>query len=301
MDVLQQMRVVLAVSEQGSLTAAARHLGTSLPTVVRVLADAERRLSVRFFDRTTRRIHITEEGSIYADTCRRLLAEIDEVEDVLRERRVKPQGTLAITAPNQFGSMHVAPVVSDFLRSHPGVNVNLMLLDRVVDLVEEGIDVAVRIGPVADLDLIAVPVGQVRRCVCAAPALMKQLPRVVSPQMLGELPFIQNLGLMPKPELRLPSRTKRPPLSITNVRLVTNNGAAAIAACRSGLGAAVFLSYQVHELIRSGALKLVDSDLAFDPEPVSILYAPARRVSARTRVFVSWAKKALATRVAAVD
>lgn len=297
MDIVQQMRVVVAVAERGSLTAAAQHLGTSLPTVVRVLANAEGRLGASLFDRTTRKVHITEEGSLYVESCRRVLGEISDVEDALRDRRSEPQGLLAITAPVLFGRMHVAPVLSEFLARHPQVSARLILLDRVVDLVEEGIDVAIRIGPVRPQGMVAARVGQVRRCLCAAPDLLKLLPAIETPEALADLPFVQHLGLMPASEIRVPHASGERVVAVSNVRFATNDSAAAISACVSGVGIGLFLSYQVQGFVRAGQLQTVLPGHDAEPTPVSMVYAPARRLSARTRGFIHWAKESLAERL----
>lgn len=294
------MRVVVAIAERGSLTAAAHQLDISLPSVVRVLADAERRLAVRLFDRTTRRLNITEEGAIYVETCRRVLNEIADVEEALGDRRVEAQGTLAITAPVLFGRMHVVPLLNDFLHTHPRISARVVLLDRVVDLIEEGIDVAVRIGEVSEPGVIAIPVGQVRRCLCAAPALIKRFPAIDTAEALCDVPFIQHSGLMQSHELKLPSKAHKRPIALKNIRITTNQGDAAIAACRAALGVGLFLSYQVADLLKEGELVKVLPAIEFDSVPVSLIYLPTRRLSARTRVFLAWAKEALTLRLAAL-
>jgi DNA-binding transcriptional LysR family regulator len=297
MNVIDQMRVVVAVAEHGSLTAAAQSLGKSLPTVVRVLASTEVRLGSSLFDRTTRKVHITDEGLLYVDACRRILDEIAEVEDALRDRQSEPKGLLTVTAPVFFGRIHVAPVLSEYLARHPNVSARLALLDRVVDLSEEGIDVAVRIGHVKPQGLVATKVGKVRRCLCISPALAGSLPPIDEPDGLAHVPFIQLLGLMPTPDLRFPQERGQGAVAITNVRLTTNDAEAAIAACVAGLGVGNFLSYQVHELVQSGRLLRVLSAYDVEDLPVSLVYLPTRRLAARTRSFIQWAKDSLARRL----
>lgn len=297
MDHFQAMRTVLAIAEQGSLTAAAAGLEVSLPTVVRVLAAAERRLGVRLFDRTTRQVRLTEEGSLYVEVCRRVLGDVAEIEDALRDRRSEPTGTLAITAPALFGRLHVAPVLNGFLAAYPGVDAKLLLLDRVVDLIEEGIDVAVRIGHGIPPDLVAVPVGQVRRQLCAAPALLAGLPPMESPQVLAAAPFVRHTGLVPGSQLVLRRAGEAQSFKPSRVRLSTNSGDAAIAACRAGLGVGVFLSYQVEAAIAAGELRSVLDAWEPEPWPVCLVYPPSRRLSARSRAFIGWAKQQLAERL----
>src|SRR5262245_25182537 len=162
-DKLYGMRTFVRIVEAGSLTAAANSLDASLPTVVRTLAALERSLGVMLLRRTTRRIHLTDEGAQYLERCRDILAAIDETEDMRVSERSEPAGRLTVPASALFGRRHVAPIVGGFLRSHPQVSADMLFVDRVVNLIEEGIDVAVRIANLKDSSLVAVRVGQVRR------------------------------------------------------------------------------------------------------------------------------------------
>ncbi|WP_397448817.1 LysR substrate-binding domain-containing protein [Pseudomonas sp. NA-150] len=297
MDTVQAMRVVLAIVEQGSLTAAAELLGVSLPTVVRVLASTEQHLGVRLFERTTRQVRITEEGRLYAEVCRTVTREIGDIEDVFRDKESEPSGNLTITAPILFGSLHVAPVLSGFLVRYPNVSVTLNLIDRVADLLEEGIDIAVRIGHVTAQDLVVSRVGQVRRYLCASPALLAQLKTINTPEALGSAPFIRLGGLVLGMQLMLQDKGKPLPVKMSNVRMTTNNGDAAITACLAGVGIGFFLSYQVQDLIDEGKLQRVLIDYQPEPLPVSLVYLPSRRVSSRSRAFIAWAKEQLGERL----
>ena len=167
MDKLRAMETFVRIVDGGSLTAAAETLPASLPAVVRLLAALEAELDARLLNRTTRRIALTDEGREYYERCKRVLAEVDEAEAALSARRATPKGRLRVTAPVMFGRMHVAPVVRDFLAKHGAVQMELFLVDRVVDLLEEGVDAAVRIGRLPDSSLVAIRVGQTRRVVCA--------------------------------------------------------------------------------------------------------------------------------------
>jgi DNA-binding transcriptional LysR family regulator len=168
MDKLASMRTFVRIVELGSLTAAAGELGTSLPTVVRALAALERQLGVLLLKRTTRRIHLTDEGARYLERCRLILTAIQEAEDLLVSRGREPQGKLTVTASVEFGRRYVSPLLTRFLMRHSGVSAELLLLDRMVGLVEEGVDVAIRIAHLKDSSLVAVPVGAVRRVCCAS-------------------------------------------------------------------------------------------------------------------------------------
>jgi DNA-binding transcriptional LysR family regulator len=297
MDTVQSMRVVLAIVEYGSLTAASEKLDVSLPTVVRVLAATEQHLGVRLFERTTRQVRITEEGRLYADVCRTVTREIGDIEDVFRDKESEPSGNLTITAPVLFGRLHVAPVLNGFMTRYPKVAVTLNLIDRVTDLLEEGIDIAVRIGHVTASDLVVSKVGQVRRYLCASPTLLAELKTIKTPQDLSSAPFIRLGGVMVGGLLMLQDKGKPLPVKMTQVRMVTNNGDAAIAACLAGVGIGFFLSYQVQELIDQGKLERVLVDYQPDSLPVSLVYLPSRRVSIRSRAFIAWGKDQLGERL----
>jgi DNA-binding transcriptional LysR family regulator len=199
MDKLRAMETFVRIVDGGSLTAAAETLPASLPAVVRLLAALEAELDARLLNRTTRRIALTDEGREYYERCKRVLAgiggepevakrvlaEVDEAEAALSARRATPKGRLRVTAPVMFGRMHVAPVVRDFLAKHGAVQMELFLVDRVVDLLEEGVDAAVRIGRLPDSSLVAIRVGQTRRVVCASSAYLKRAGTPHSPSDLA--------------------------------------------------------------------------------------------------------------------
>lgn len=170
MDKFQAMRSFVAIVDQGSLTAAATALDRSLPSMVRTLAALEESLGTRLLRRTTRRMSLTAEGQVYLDRCRRILGDIEEAEASVMRDQIEPRGQVRMTAPVLFGQMHVAPALSEFLRRFHEMQVELLLFDRVVGLVEEGFDLAVRIAHLTDSTMVAVPVGYVRRVVCASPA-----------------------------------------------------------------------------------------------------------------------------------
>lgn len=297
MDKLNSMRVVVAIADASSLTGAAARLDTSLPTVVRVLAATEQRLGVRLFERTTRQVRITEEGSLFVEASRRILDEVSEIEDSLHDRRTEPVGLLAITAPLLFGRLHVTPVLNSFLSQYRDVSARLILIDRVVDLVEEGIDVAVRIGHVTVPDLVVSTVGTVRRCLCASPALLDAIDPINQPGDLQRAPFIRVLGLMPSNRLTFQSEGALQGVDLTNIRMTTNQADTAVMSCIDGLGVGMFLSYQVQEAVSMGKLRVILEAFESEPLPVSLVYSPTKRISARTRAFISWVKLHLSERL----
>src|SRR2546430_2892627 len=173
------MTTFVRIVEKGSLTAAANALNTSLPTVVRILAMLERQLGVSLLNRTTRRVHLTDEGARDLDRCRAILSQVQDAEAELSFSQAEPQGRLTVTASVLFGRRYIAPIVSEFIRRHQNINVEMLFVDRVVNMIEEGIDVAVRIGHLKDSSLVAIQVGQVRRVVCASPQYLRRhgIPR----------------------------------------------------------------------------------------------------------------------------
>lgn len=284
MDKLRAMQVFVGIVDAGSLTGAADSLGLSGPAVVRSLAALEKSVGVRLLHRTTRRSSLSDEGREYYERCKRVLAEVDEADAALSARRTKPRGRLRLTAPVTYGRMHVVPVVSAFTARHPGVEVELLLLDRVVDLVEEGIDAAVRIGNLPESSLVAIRLGTTRRIVCASPAYLKRAGTPKVPMDLAAHRTIQFTGLSAAPEWAFggtpPQRVPIRPF------LRTNQIDAALEPCLGGLGCAQFLSYQVEALIGEGRLRRVLTGFEPLPEPIQIVYPHARLLSANVRAFV---------------
>ena len=191
MDRLRAMQTFVRIVDEGSLTAAARALDSSLPAVVRTLAALEAKLGVRILNRTTRRISLTDEGRRYLDSCREVLAAVENAETAVSEQAAQPSGRLTITAPVLFGQMYVAPAVTRFVRQYDKLRVSVLLVDRVVNLLEEGIDVGIRIGPLEDSSLVAQPVGAPIPAIALHPRLLGArlvLPIVRILLALGPLP-----------------------------------------------------------------------------------------------------------------
>jgi DNA-binding transcriptional LysR family regulator len=286
-DKLRAMETFVRIVDGGSLTAAAAALGASPPTVVRSLAALERALGVRLLNRTTRRLSLTDAGREYYERCRRVLADVEHAEAALSARRAAPRGRLRVTAPVLFGRMRVAPLVVAFLAKHREVEVDLVLLDRVVDLVEEGIDAAVRIGPLPESSLVAVRVGETPRVVCAAPAYLKRAGTPAAPADLAAHRCVAFRGITPGPEW---SFAGDPPERVA-VRpcLSTNQIDVAIDACLAGAGCTQVLGYQVAEPLAAGRLRRVLRDFEPAPLPIHIVYPQARLLSTNVRAFVDFA------------
>ena len=291
MDKLRAMQVFVQIADQGSLTAAARELDTSLPAVVRALAAYESHLGVRLFNRTTRRIALTEEGKRHLDSCRQVLAAVDESEAALAAESRTPTGHLQVTAPVLFGQMYVAPAITRFVQQHPGLRVSVVLLDRMVNLLEEGLDLGIRIGPLDDSSLVALPLGQIRRVVVASPALLRRLGVPAHPDELREAPCIHNNG--PEGHLWPFSDGERAFMVAVRGPLQSNLSAPMIDACAAGLGFARALHYQAEPLLRAKKLRIVLAGFETEPWPVHVTYPSARLLNARTRLFVEALKSAL--------
>lgn len=279
MDRLRAMASFVRIVDKGSLTAAAADLGLSLPSMVRMLATLERELGATLLNRTTRRIHLTDEGRQYLEHCRAILGQVQEAEAALHSRRAVPGGRLAVTASVLFGRRYIAPLMSEFVSRHPQVSAELLFVDRLVNLVEEGVDAAVRIGRLTDSSLAAIPLGEVRRVVCASPAYLRANGMPKRPEDLRDHRCVRVTGLVPRAESR-------------NV-LTCNLAEVAIDACADGLGLGVFLSYMVAPLVRAGKLQYVLEEFESAPLPVHFLYPQSRMLSPTVRTFADLCAKKL--------
>jgi DNA-binding transcriptional LysR family regulator len=285
MDKLGAMQTFVCIVEAGSLTRAADSLDTSLPTVVRTLAALERSLGVSLLKRTTRRIHLTDEGSQYLERCREILAATQEAEALLSARRTEPVGKLSVTASVLFGRRHLAPILYEFLLRHPKVSAEILFVDRVVNLIEEGIDVAIRIAHLRDSSIVAVPVGKVRRVVCASEQYLHRHGIPQTPDDIRKHRCVRHLGLVPRSEwhFRVDGRDVAVPI---NSVVTSNDIDGAVDACVKGLGLGMFLSYMVAPHRKSGHLKYVLEKFETEPVPVQVVFPQARLMSHRVRAFV---------------
>src|SRR5262245_54065394 len=242
MDRLRAMQTFVRIVDGGSLSAAARALGVSLPAVVRTLAALERHLGTRLLNRTTRRISLTDAGGQYYQRSRQLLSELEETELAVSSAKIRPSGTLSVTAPVLFGRFNVVPILTEYRKRFPDVAVRLLLLDRNVNLLEEGIDVAVRIGHLADSSLLAVRLAEVRRIAYASPAYLRKRGSPKHPREPGAHDCLSLTALTAGEawQFRENGRT----LSVgVRPRFLSNSGDAVIAMAESGHGIGVALSY----------------------------------------------------------
>ncbi len=292
MDKLLAMKTFVQIVDRGSLTAAAEVLDRSLPSVVRSLASLEETLNIRLLNRTTRRIALTDEGRHYLERCRRILSDVEEAELALTAQQHEPSGLLRVTAPVTFGQMHVTRIATRFLERFDQVQIELLLLDRVINMVEEGIDVAIRIGHLDDSSMIAVPVGEIRQVVCASPGLLRNVGIPQRPEELSHHNCVRFTGIAPGTTWHFAESGKQLSVPVSG-SFASNQAIAATEACAAGIGFGLFLSYQVEPLVKKGKLKIVLPGFEPPPMPVSVVYPHAQLLSSRVRVFVDWMKREL--------
>ena len=299
MDRLEAMSMLLAVVDAGSLSAASRRLGSPLATVSRKVLELEAHLKTRLLIRSSRRVTLTEAGRSYVAACRRILDEVSDAERAAAGEYSTPKGDLLITAPIVFGRLHVLPIVADFLKAYPEISVRLMLADRVVNLVEEQIDIALRIGDLPDSSLVATRVGAIRRVVCASPDYLAARGTPKHPNDLLAHDCITFEGLMSPLEWTFRINKADKWIAIRS-RLVVNTAEAAIDAAVAGLGVTRVLSYQVEAARRAGQLVLMLEAFEPAPKPVNLVHAGQGLLPLKTRAFLDFAAQRLRTRIAAI-
>jgi len=293
MDLLAAMRTFVEIVDRGSMTAAAETLDRSQPAIVRSLAALESRLGATLLQRTTRRMSLTPEGRDFLARCRRILADVEEAELAVGPQEGDPSGELRLTAPLEFGRRHVAPLVLGFMRRYAAMRVDLLLHDRNVDLLEEGIDLAVRIGKLADSSMVGIRAGGMRRVVVASPSLLTQCGTPSHPRQLESLPCIR-LQTLPGRDTRWTFRDEDRPVDVSvDGAFGSNQIAVAARACTDGVGFGRFLHYQVRDDLTAGRLKLVLRAFEPEPSPVSLVYPGVRLVSLRLRAMLDWLRPPL--------
>ena len=288
MDQLHLINVFVAVVDAEGLAGAARKLGVSPPAVTRAINELESQLGVRLLTRTTRVVRVTEPGARYADDCRRILAELAQANASVAGMHSAPSGRLTLTAPVLFGAKFVTPIVTEYLQRYPGVNASCWFLDRVVNMVDEGMDVAVRIGELPDSSMQAVRVGRVRRVICGAPAYLRQrgVPQV--PEDLAAHDIVSAGAVAPGAEWRL-LRDGMPCVVKLQPRMISTTNDAALAAAVGGFGLTRLLSYQVADQLRDGQLETVLGDFEPAALPVHLVHREGRHASQKARAFLDLA------------
>ena len=289
MDRIDAMKVFVVALDEGSLAGAGRRLGRSPAAVSRAIAFLEAHVGAELLHRTTRSIRLSEAGERYAAACRRVLAELDEADNVAGGERAAPRGTLTLSAPVISGEMVLRPILDAFLDAYPTVSARLMLVDRAVNLIDEGVDAGLRIGELADSSMVATRIGEVRRVVVAAPRYLKQNPRIEEP---GDLAKHQIITMA-----HLPNSWTFPPLAGSSAprsvqltpRLVTNSIRGAVASAAGGRGVALFFSYQVSEQVQNGELEIVLAGHEPAALPVHVITPQGRLAVPKVRAFLDFA------------
>lgn len=291
------MRIFVAVAEEEGFAPAARRLSLSPPAVTRAVSALEERLGARLLHRTTRAVRLTDAGLRFLADCKRILGELDDAEAAAAGAHAEPRGPLALTAPVLFGRLHVTPIVLDFAARHPLVVPRLLLVDRIMDLVDEGLDAAVRIGHLPDSSLSATKVGWVRQVVVGSPAYLDARGAPAGPPDLVQHDVIGFGGAFspvdwafaPDPS----SDGARGPTVSLRPRLIVNLADVAVDAALAGRGLTRVLSYQVVDHVRAGRLRILLDRFEPPPLPVHVVHAGGRRASARVRLFVDLAVERL--------
>lgn len=284
---LQAMHVFVKVAECGGFAEASRQLNMSPPAVTRAVALLEESLGARLFTRTTRVVKLTDVGERYFEDCQRILSFIEDADATASGSYAQPKGTLTVTASVLFGQIYVMPVLTEFLNANPMVVGRSLFLDRVTNIVEEGMDVAVRIGHLTDSSLAATRVGHVRRIICGSPAYFEQHGAPSDPSELRDHRIIAATSAWANLDWRFSKKQKT---SVTvEPRLFCNSNQCAIDAARSGWGLTRVLSYQVGAELQTGALQTVLSDFEEEPLPIHVVHTEGRRASAKVRAFVDLA------------
>jgi DNA-binding transcriptional LysR family regulator len=289
MDRLEAKSILVASAESGSFSAAGRQLGVPLPTISRKVADLEAHLNTQLLVRSTRKLALTEAGAAYVAACKRILEQVDEAESQASGEFTVPRGTLVMTAPIVFGRLHVVPVVNDFLAKFAQINVHLTLSDQTLNLVDEHIDLAVRVGALPDSTLVATKVGEIRRVVCGSPTYFAAHGTPKSPEDLIDHMCVTFTALAAGMTWVVnphggPSKGVRP-----LCRLKINTAEAAIDAALAGVGVTNVLSYQIARPVGDGKLQVVLRDYEPDPVPVHLVHAGQAIIPLKMRRFMEFA------------
>lgn len=291
MDRLDAMRVFVTALDEGSLAAAGRHLGRSPAAVTRAIAFLDDHVGVQLLQRSTRKLRLTEAGECYALVCRRVLSELDEADISAAGHRGEPRGLLTITAPVMFGTHILRPIVSAFLKANPAVQVRLLLLDRIVNMIDEGVDVALRIAQLPDSSMIAVNIGKLRKVLCASPGYLEKKPPILKPSDIADHDCISvsPVGLHETWTFPAPPNSRMPRTVRVRPRLMVNADEPAVHAAVDGEGIVRLLAYKVDRELREGLLVVLLPDDEPPPVPVHLVIPEGRLSIAKVRAFVDFA------------
>lgn len=291
MDRLQSLEVFVAVAEEESFAGGARKTGLSAPSATRGVNALEARLGARLFTRTTRKVRLTEVGQAYLEDARHILTQMQAADDAAKGAATNPVGQLRITCSNEFGRIYVAPILTEFLDTHPDVSADVLMVDRIVNMVEEGFDLAVRLGELPSSGLAAVRVGQVRRIVCGTPEYFDANGVPKTPADLQHHQVVAASPVSPTREWRF-GRDLQESVRI-KPRLTVSSVATAISVAKRNWGVCRVLSYQVGPDLQAGRLQTVLEEFEPDPLPIHLVHVEGRRAPAKIRAFIELAKDRL--------
>jgi DNA-binding transcriptional LysR family regulator len=290
MDRLEAMTVFLRVVDRGSFSAASRELGMPLATVSRKINDLERHLGTRLLVRTTRKVALTDIGETYVPSARRILDDINETERMAAGEFHAPRGELVLTAPIFFGRLHILPIVAEFLAAYPEINIRLMLSDKNLHLIEDHVDMAVRIGPLQDSSMVASRVGSMRTVVCASPKLLAGHGEPKLPENLAEMPCVSFEPFAPVSAWPFRAKADKHPIEVPlRARLTVTTAEAAVSAAIQAVGVTRLLHYQCAAPVREGLLRIILAMYEFEPLPVHLLHAGRGALPSKMRVFLDFA------------
>ena len=300
MDRFESMSAFVAVAKAGSFSAAARELGTPLATMSRRVADLEAELGVRFLRRSTRGLSLTDQGQIFYEACARILGDVKNAEESVTGEHRAARGDLTVTAPGGFGRMHLQPIAIEFLAAYPDINLRLMLVDRVVNLVEERVDAAIRISELGNGRLIARSLGRVRMVLCASPAYLARRGVPKHPRDLTKHDCIAWLALGPQHSWWFREQGTDEGFPI-NVRMSTTIAESAVAAAEAGLGITQLTSYQAEQGVRDRRLVVLLPEFECQTTPVNLVYTSSRLLPVKLRAFIDFAVPRLKERLRSIE
>ena len=292
MDRIQAMATFLAVVETGGFASAARRLNVSPSVVTRAVSELEEHLGVRLLTRTTRHVRVTEAGMRYAESCRTILVDIEEADSAAAGAHAMPRGQLTVTSSVNFGCMYVSPIARNYLSQFPEVGINCWFVDRMVNLVDEGVDVAIRIGELPDSSLQAIKVGQVREVLCASPTYLRQRGTPKRPEDLSQHVVIAATGVTPTPEWKFRDGSRSATIRLQPRFTTTMNEAAAECAV-AGFGITRLPLYQIARRVKEGSLALVLEDFEHPAVPIHVVHREGRHGTRKVRAFIDMAVEAL--------
>jgi DNA-binding transcriptional LysR family regulator len=297
MDRLEAMSIVLAVAEAGSLSAAARRLNTPPATASRKITELEEQLRAKLFDRSARKLTLTDSGLSYVAALKRILADLSEADRAASGEFASPTGELIVTTPTELGRLHIIPILAEFLRAYPDIDVRLLLVERIVSLPEAHVDLALRVGVLPDSRLIALRVGTIRRVVCASPAYLEARGTPKTPEDLAGHDCIAYEGFL-GPDVWKFERNGTDVAVTVQPRLVVSNVHVGCDAARAGIGLTLAFSYQVKASIEEGTLTTVLDEFQPETLPVNFIYAAGRFMPIKLRAFLDFAAPRLKARLA---